>query len=47
MVSTDLQAHMVSLSEIVPYAGNAKEHPIGDVCRGDRKSAGGTHWRYA
>lgn len=27
MVSTDLQTHMVSLSEIVPYAGNAKEHP--------------------
>ena len=27
MVSTDLQTHVVSLSEIVPYAGNAKEHP--------------------
>lgn len=27
MVSTDLQTHMVSLSDIVPYAGNAKEHP--------------------
>ena len=27
MVSTDLQTHMVSLSEIVPYDGNAKEHP--------------------
>lgn len=27
MVSTDLQTHMVSLNEIVPYAGNAKEHP--------------------
>ena len=27
MVSTDLQTHMVSLSEIVPYVGNAKEHP--------------------
>ncbi len=27
MVSTDLQTHMVSLSEIVPYAGNATEHP--------------------
>lgn len=27
MVSTDLQTHMVSLSEIVPYPGNAKEHP--------------------
>ena len=31
MVSTDLQTHMVSLSEIVPYAGNAKEHPSWQV----------------
>lgn len=31
MVSTDLQTHMVSLSEIVPYPGNAKEHPSWQV----------------
>lgn len=46
VICTDTGEMFGSIKEAAEAKG-VNSSKIGDVCRGDRKSTGGTHWRYA